>query len=38
LQRRAFGRALKVDGVLDTMAIQAALRENRLNGTVNSNE
>ncbi|MGJ4843026.1 YlxR family protein [Leifsonia sp. Le1] len=38
LQRRAFGRALKVDGMLDTTAIQAALEENRLNGTVNSNE
>ena len=38
LQRRAFGRALRVDGMLDTQAIQDALRENRLNGTVNSNE
>ena len=38
LQRRAFGRALRVDGELQTQAIQAALRENRLNGTVNSNE
>jgi hypothetical protein len=38
LQRHAFGRALKVDGMLDTTAIQAALEENRLNGTVNSNE
>ncbi|MFF1635730.1 YlxR family protein [Leifsonia sp. NPDC058248] len=38
LQRRAFGRALRVDGMLGTQAIQDALRENRLNGTVNSNE
>ncbi|HEV7812082.1 MAG TPA: YlxR family protein [Leifsonia sp.] len=38
LQRRAFGRALRVDGMLSTQAIQDALRENRLNGTVNSNE
>ncbi|MEO7016071.1 MAG: YlxR family protein [Leifsonia sp.] len=38
LQRHAFGRALRVDGMLSTQAIQDALRENRLNGTVNSNE
>ena len=38
LQRRAFGRALRVEGTLDATAIQAALEENRLNGTVNSNE
>ncbi|WP_223695105.1 YlxR family protein [Leifsonia poae] len=38
LQRRAFGRALRVEQALETQAIQDALRENRLNGTVNSNE
>jgi predicted RNA-binding protein YlxR (DUF448 family) len=37
-QRRAFGRALRVEGALDTATLETALLENRLNGTVTSNE
>jgi len=38
VQRRAFGRALQVTDTLDTTALETAVLENRLNGTVASNE
>ncbi|HEV7849321.1 MAG TPA: YlxR family protein [Mycetocola sp.] len=32
VKRRAFGRALRTDGKLDTAALENSVRENRLNG------